>query len=247
MLQCLAMSTFMLVHGAWHGAWCWRKVLPRLKKLGHDVLAPDLPGLGLDNTPLAQVTLPMWREHLCHMLDEQPGPVVLVGHSRAGVVISEVAEHRPDKVALLVYLAAFLVPSGRCLFDLAQQDTESVLSQHMKISPDKTFATVRPSALREAFYGDCADEDFEFARAHLKPEPLVAFTTALSLSEQNFGRVPRVYIECLRDRAVPPALQRSMHAALPCREIVQLDADHSPFFSRPDELTEHLHRLAQLA
>ena len=109
------MNTFVMVHGAWHGAWCWYKLVPLLQSAGHTVIAPDLPSLGMDRTPLSQVSLDTWVEHICHVVDTASEPVVLVGHSRGGIIISEVAERRSDKIALLVYLAAYLLRDGESL------------------------------------------------------------------------------------------------------------------------------------
>lgn len=239
------MSTYLLIHGAWHGAWCWYKVVPRLESLGHRVIAPDLPSLGLDKTPVNRVSLALWRDFVSAIVDAQAEPVILVGHSRAGIVISEVAEHRPDRIRTLVYVTAFLARDGECLFDLAQQEQHpSVARANMLISEDKTSSTVRRRALREAFYGECSDEDVALAHLCVQPEPTLPMATHLKLTPANFERVPRVYIECLRDKAVAPSLQRQMYTALPCRQVLTLDTDHSPFFSRPDELTALLHGLA---
>lgn len=239
------MSTFILIHGAWHGAWCWRKVSSRLEKLGHQVIAPDLPGLGEDDTPLERVSLKLWKDHVCRILDAQPEPVVLVGHSRAGIVISEVAEQRPHRIRALVYVTAFLVRDGESLFDLAQQDLSSLVPANMVMSPDKLFSTMREESLRDAFYALSPPEDFALARRLLRPEPTAPMATPVRITEANFGRVPRIYLQCLRDQAIPPALQRQMYTATPCREVRSLDADHSPFFSAPDELTAQLHELSR--
>ncbi len=230
------MSTFLFVHGAWHGAWCWHKLVPRLEKLGHVVIAPDLPAMGRDRTPVNRVSLATWREYVCGIVDSVPGEIVLVGHSRGGIVLSEVAEHRPDRVRTLVYLCAFLLRDGECLFDLAGSDESSLVPPNMVMSEDKSFSTMRSEALRDAFYGECSDEDVALARLCVQPEPSVPLATPVKITGDNFGRVPRVYVECLRDRAIPIALQRRMHSASPCQRVLALDTDHSPFFSRPDEL-----------
>jgi pimeloyl-ACP methyl ester carboxylesterase len=233
------MSTFLLVPGAWHGAWCWHKLVPRLEKLGHTVLAPDLPSLGRDRTPVNRVSLATFRKHVCAIVDNAPGQVVLVGHSRAGIVISEVAEHRPERIRMLVYLAAFLPRNGECLFDLAG-DPASLVPPNRVMSEDKSSSTIRDEVLRDAFYGECSDEDVALARLCIQPEPTVPLATPVKLTDANFGRVPRVYVECLRDRAVPISLQRKMQAASPCQRVLALDTDHSPFLSRPDELASVL-------
>ncbi len=234
------MSTFLLVHGAWHGAWCWHKVMSRLEKMGHTVIAPDLSALGRDRTPVNRVSLAMWREQICRIVDSVPEQVVLVGHSRGGIVISEVAEHRPRRIRTLVYLSAFLARDGECLFDLAGSDETSLVPPNMVMSEDKSFSTMRDEALRDAFYGECSDDDFALARLSVQAEPTLPLATPLQITDANYGSVPRVYIECLRDKAIPIALQRRMQAALPCRQVLALDSDHSPFFSRPDELAAHL-------
>lgn len=231
------MSTFILVHGSWHGAWCWYKLVPRLEKLGHTVIAPDLPSLGRDRTSVNRVSLTTWRKHVCDIVDRTPGQVVLVGHSRGGIVISEVAEHRPQRVQTLVYLCAFLLRDGQSLFDVAGSDDTSLVPANMVMSEDKTSSTIRDEILRDAFYGACSDEDVALARLCIQPEASVPLATPLKLSAENFGSVPRVYVECLRDRAIPIALQRRMQANWPCQRVLALDTDHSPFFSRPDELT----------
>ena len=81
------MATFVLIHGAWHGGWCWRKVVPHLEAAGHTVIAPDLPSHGDDPTPAAEVTLDDYVRRVCEILDAQDEPVVLVGHSMGGLLV----------------------------------------------------------------------------------------------------------------------------------------------------------------
>ncbi len=239
------MSTFLFVHGAWHAAWCWHKLVPRLEKSGHVVIAPDLPAMGRDRTPVNRVSLASWRKHVCGILDGIAEPVVLVGHSRGGIVISEVAEHRPDRIQTLVYLCAFLPRDGESLFDLAGHDDTSLVPGNMVMSEDKSSSTMRDEVLRDAFYGECSDDDVALARLCVQPEPTLPLATPVKLTSENFGRVPRVYVECLRDRAIPVALQRRMCEASPCERVFTLDTDHSPFLSRPDELAALLAEIAR--
>jgi len=234
------MSTFILIHGAWHGAWCWYKLVPRLEKAGHTVIAPDLPAMGRDRTSVKRVSLATWRDHICELLDAASEPVVLVGHSRGGIVISEAAQHRPHRIRTLVYLAAFLPANGESLFDIAGRDTLSLVGPNMMMSDDKTSSVIRAEALREAFYGECSDEDFALARLCVQAEPTVPLATPVQITAERFGTVPRIYVECLRDKAIPLSLQRQMQAATPCQRVAQIDTDHSPFFSRVDELASLL-------
>ncbi len=92
------MSTYVLVHGAWHGSWCWEKVVPLLEQAGHQVEALDLPGHGQDKTPIREITLAAYTNRVCETLDAQAEPVILVGHSLGGMVITQAAEERPAKI-----------------------------------------------------------------------------------------------------------------------------------------------------
>ncbi len=239
------MSTFVLVHGGWNGGWCWEKVVPLLEEAGHEALAPDLPGSGDDPTPIPEVSLQGYADRISGVLDAQPGPVVLVGHSSGGTAVSQAAEQRPDKVELLVYLAAFLLRDGETLFGVGENETGSLVLPNLVVSEDGASATIREEVVREALLHDCSEEDAERAKARFAPQALAPFATPLSLTEGNFGRIPRAYIRTLRDRAISPPFQEWMHERLPGREVLTMDTSHSPFFSAPEELAGHLEVLAR--
>jgi pimeloyl-ACP methyl ester carboxylesterase len=230
------MTTFLLIHGAWHGAWCWSKLAPRLEAMGHRVLALDLPGHGDDKTPVAQVTLQSYVDRVCAVLDHQSEPAVLVGHSMGGLVITGAAEQRWPQVKTLVYLCAFLPRDGQSLLQLAQDDHDSLILPNLVVAEDGASATLREDVIKDAFYADCSDEDVVRARSLLVPQSLAPLSTPVTITEANFGRVPRVYIEALRDRAIAPSLQKRMYADSPCRAVLTLDTSHSPFLSAPDDL-----------
>jgi pimeloyl-ACP methyl ester carboxylesterase len=229
------MSTFVLVHGSFHGGWCWEHVVPRLTAAGHRVWAPDLPGRGGDPAQ----TLDAYAERIADTVAAQREPVVLVGHSMGGVVVTTVAEKVPDKLARLVYVCAFLPRSGQSLLELAKTDGESQLLRHLVIDEARGLHHVRREGAREAFYHDCSDGDATRAIERLGAEPLAVVATPVVTTPGRFGRVPRTYVECTDDRAVGPSLQRRMHAAQPCR-VVPLASSHSPFYSQPEALTRIL-------
>ena len=238
------MSTFVLVHGAWHAGWSWEKVVPLLEGRGHEVVVVDLPGHGDNDAPVSEVTLAAYGDHVATVLDEQDEPVVLVGHSMGGLAISEAAERRPQKIELLVYLTAFLLPNGRTLLDVAQADEEAIVFQNADIDEEKGIVAIRDDAAKDVFYGDCSEEDVERAKERLIPQPLAPFATPVSVGEA-FGRVRRTYIECLQDRAIGPATQRRMHTETPCEQVISMETSHSPFLSAPEELAGHLDSLAR--
>ncbi len=235
-----AMSTYVLIHGAWHGAWCWERVAPALRADGHRVVTPDLPGHGDDRTPTREVTLPAYVDRVCGILDAAPEPVVLVGHSMGGIVITEAAERRPEKVRNLVYVTAFLPRDGESLVDIASKDPEALVMPNLVMSEDKASATLRPEAVRDAFYGACSAEDAARAAARLVPQALAPFQTRVHTTSGGWGRVPRAYVGCLRDRAITPPVQRRMREASPCGQVATLDTDHSPFYSASGELVDRL-------
>ena len=239
------MSTFVLVHGGWNGGWCWEKVVPLLEEAGHKVEAPDLPGSGDDPTPTPEVSLQGYADRIAQVLDAQPEPVALVGHSSGGAVISQAAEQRPDKVKLLVYLAAFLLRDGEVLFSVGENDTGSLILPNLVMSEDGSSATIREDVIREGLLHDCSDEDVKRAKFRFAPQALAPFATPLALSEGNFGQIPRAYIETLQDRAVSPPFQKEMYEKLPCQKVVSMNTSHSPFFSAPEELAGHLEFLAR--
>jgi pimeloyl-ACP methyl ester carboxylesterase len=234
------MSKYVLIHGAFHGGWCWKKIIPHLEKQGHKVVAPDLPGHGEDKRPINEITLQAYTDRVCQILDKQSEPVILVGHSMGGVVITQVAEYRPEKIKKLVYLAALLLQNGEFLRQYAELDIEAFVMPNLIMSEDRRYATVKEEALKEIFYADCSDEDIEFAKSHLVPQALAPLATPVSTTEENFGRVPRVYISCLRDKAISPPIQEKLYKALPCEKVIHLDTSHSPFFSASEELAKHL-------
>jgi len=234
------MSTYVLIHGAWHGGWCWDKVVPLLEKEGHKVEAPNLPGHGNDKVPIPEISLQAYADRVCQILDSQPEPVILVGHSMGGVVITQTAEYRPGKIKTLVYLTAFLLQKGEFLLQHAEGDKEALVLPNLIMAEDQSYATVKEEALKEVFYGDCSDEDVRRAKSLLVAQAAAPFATPVNTTEEKFGRVPRVYISCLRDKAISPAVQEKMYTALPCEKVISMDTSHSPFFSAPEELAGHL-------
>lgn len=232
-------STFILIHGAWHGAWCWHKLIPLLEASGARVIAPDLPSMGADTSPAESVTLDSWARFVAGLAERETG-CRLVGHSRAGVILSRAAELAPGHVGRLVYLSAYLLRVGDSVAAEARRDSGSLIAANMIPSRSGVTCALRPEVLREVFYGDCTDADFALAAARLSPEPLKPLATSLRITDAAFGTVPRHYIETTRDRAVSLDAQRRMQAALPCETVSTLDAGHSPFLSQPEALARIL-------
>lgn len=230
------MATYVLIAGAAHGGWCWHKVVPLLEARGHRVLAPDLLGLGADRTPVAELSLQSWIDQIVDLVSAQPEPVVLVGHSRGGIVISSVAERIPDRIGRLVYLTAFLLKDGQSLGDVARTDERSVIGPNLVIDEAAGTWLIRPEVAVHGFFADCSPEDLDYTFQRLRPEPLFSMTTPIHVTGERFGTVRRDYIECLQDNAITIDCQRRMRAELPCHAVTTLNTSHSPFMSSPEEL-----------
>ena len=233
---------FVLVHGAWHGAWCWYKIVAGLEAAGHRATTLDLPSAGIDGTPAAPVTLQTQADRVIALLDTLPDPVILVGHSAGGPVVSTVAEARPDKIAKLVYVTA-LLPDGESITSVIGQDPDSLVAGSLMILPDGTVK-IRDEAARALFYGLSDDADVALARALLKPVGFLPNINPVAIGP-GFARVRRFYVACRRDRAITHGFQQAMIAALPCEKVFTINSDHSPFFSRPAALLRALGVIAR--
>lgn len=261
------MATFIFLHGSFHAAWNWHKVIPLLSLAGHSSIALDLPGHGRDETPANRVFLSTYVEAVIDCVQAQKDGVVLVAHSRNGIVISQVAERVPHKIRGLIYLAAYLVPDGKSMMDYAVTDDESLVVANTELALNRKYLPMimrifrseliqrvgafllplkmqshrlRRSTYRAALYHDCDDSIVELANVLLEKESNWAGFSPMRLSKEMYGTVRKVYIECLQDRAVTLPLQRLMLAKTPCDFVYSMDTSHSPFFSAPELLTEHL-------
>jgi pimeloyl-ACP methyl ester carboxylesterase len=233
-----ASQTYVLVHGAFAGGWSWERLVTQLEANGDEVITLDLPAHGDDPIAPEQATLQAYSDVVVEALDGASKPVVLVGHSMGGLVVSQAAEARPEKVAKLVYLAAFLVEDGTSLLAAAGGDPESTLQDF--VATDATSATLAPEGILGSFCSDCSADDAALIEEHLRPEPLAGFTTPIKVSAEKWGSVPRFYIETLQDKAIGPSKQAEFYTALPCEKVVSIDAGHCPFLTQPEALFEAL-------
>tara|TARA_B100000427_G_scaffold317936_1_gene314547 strand:+ start:742 stop:1473 length:732 start_codon:yes stop_codon:yes gene_type:complete len=231
---------FVLVHGAYHGAWCWERLIPLLAARGARVAAPDLPGHGADRTPTPALSLSLYADHVAEAVRRIEAPVTLVGHSMAGAVIAEVAERVPDALSRLVYLTAYMPTDGESILDWARRD-EDTRARAQKIDVEGVSClTVDRETVWDAFYQDASEQDLDWVFPNLRPEPMTVFRQALRLSAENFGRVPRDYVSCRQDLTITPRLQDDMLDALPARRTWDMDCGHSPFVVCPEYLAEVL-------
>jgi pimeloyl-ACP methyl ester carboxylesterase len=241
------MARFVMVHGAFAGGWTWEPLAEALQAAGHTVEAPDLPGSGDDPTPIAEVTLDAYANRVCEVLGERAEPAVVVANSMGGVVVTQAAARCPDKVAALVYVAAFLPQEGQSLLALTQlpEGAGDQVQANMVVEGDPPVATMPDEASRKAIFASCTDEVAEWAIARRGPQAVAPFTEPVELHGFDVASVPLTYVLCEQDQAIPPALQRRMLEAAGCTDVVELDTDHAPQLSRTAELAEILDRRAR--
>jgi pimeloyl-ACP methyl ester carboxylesterase len=237
-----SVNTFVLVHGGWHGAWCWNRVTVLLENAGQKVVARDLPGHGADPTPLAARPYELYVPSLCKVLEDIGDQAILVGHSSGGMIITEAAARLPFRVKGLVYLSAFLLPPGETPLQVMQFDTESILRSSLVVDTERGVSTVSRDLAKSVFYADCDQADAEWAISQLQPEPLIPRVppAAAPLAEATRTGIPRFFIECLQDRALGPKTQKKMYTESPCDAVYSLPTSHSPFLSAPASVTECL-------
>ncbi len=228
-------ETYVLVHSAWLGGWQWENVAKTLKENGHTVLTPDLPGHGNDKTSPADITMDEYVKTLTTILDQQNNPVILVGHSFNGITVSRVAELRPKKIKKLVFLTAFLLPNGGSFFGAVQGVEGSKAVENFFLSEDKTYALVKEEEIQNAFAHDISKEAFEGAKPYIVPEPAAPLSYELKITDENFGKIPKYYIECTDDKAIPIEVQRAMYNGK-VKKSYSLKSSHTPNFSQPEKL-----------
>nr|WP_315468681.1 alpha/beta fold hydrolase [uncultured Undibacterium sp.] len=235
----------ILIHGSWHGAWCWHKVVPLLRAAGHTVLIPDLPAHGRDWRMMrGRITLAAMTTSVSKLLDRLTEPAMIVAHSRGGIIAANLAERHPDKIQSCVYLAAYMLRDGERVADYFRQDKTSLVRKHLQIQRSSLTDSLPEEVQRATLYADCDEADVELARSLLTAEPSLPALTRLDLSPANYGRVPRHYIQLTQDRAVTPELQSLMIANSPCASVTTIDASHSAYFSRPVDLADAIDGIA---
>jgi pimeloyl-ACP methyl ester carboxylesterase len=234
---------FLLLHGSWHGAWCWHKIVPRLESAGHRAIAVDLPGRGRSPAYAPMVTLGRMVRAAESALPAG-GRTTVVVHSRYGIVASALAERVPDRIERTIYLASFMLPAGKRVLDYVP-DPGSMMPGNVVLDRLRLCDRLEPAAYREALYADCSDDDVTLAASLLTREPSRPALARLRLTGERYGRVPRAYIRLTEDRAVSIGLQDRLLAATAVARVESLAASHSAYFSEPDRLTKSILSLSR--
>ncbi|TKK88368.1 alpha/beta hydrolase [Herbidospora galbida] len=222
------MTTVMLVHGAWHQPKAWAKLETELHALGYATRTPALPSAG--DKPTAGV-------HddaavLARELASVEGPVVVLGHSYAGIPVTEAAAGAGN-VRRLIYLAAYMPDKGQSMYSL-----------HGLPDPEDTSGLFPlPEDPREALYADLPEPEAEQAVSELADQTVLSF--AEKVDAAAWRDIPSTYIVTGEDKAIPVALQEQMAAQ--ATEIRRISSGHSPFLSQPRRLAALIDEIVRSA
>lgn len=238
-------QTYVLVHGAWQSPYVWDEVKTNLTKKGNKVIVVELPAHGKDNTPTHTVSMDVYRDKVIDAVSKAEGKVILVGHSMGGMVVTAVAESIPSKINKLVYIGAFIPLSGQSLGELAITDPDSQLGPSLSQSADHLTLDVNQNDLTRLFINDGSPAVKQKVIDNYRSEPAIPFSNAVTLTNQNFGSVQKVYIKTLQDIVISPKLQDQMITSAGITSIYQLNTSHSPFLSKPAEVSNILLQIAK--
>lgn len=237
----------LLVHGAFHTGECWKVLEPHLAERGFEVHTLTLGGHRGNPRPPGTVSMQTYGEDVTARAEAIGRPCLLVGHSMGGMVISQAAEQRPGLFSAMIYVTAFAPPFGQSAtheLPPISQLMMAAMAAGLEQLPDGT-ALFPAEASKEVFYNCCTPEAQTFAVLGLSPQPMSGGAAPVRTSEARLGSVPKHYIECTLDQALPIESQRAMQSNMRFQSIQTLDTDHSPFLSMPVELADAIAKVAK--
>lgn len=234
------MANYLLVHGAWHGAWCWQRVLPGLIRAGHRAHAVTLTGVG-ERAHLLSPAIDLEthiQDVMAAMDAEELDDVVLVVHSYAGMLGTAVADRRPERLRHLVYLDAVLPKPGECWSSTHASATRKTRIAAAQADPLRSFPAPDPSVF------GLSDADHAWVKRRQTPHPGGPYTQMLDFDPQRVASVPRTFINCTepplgtidisRLRMVDPKFWDG--AWLPDSQVIEMKTGHDPMVSDPHGL-----------
>lgn len=231
------MSTFVLIHGAWHGGWCWRDVKVLLESSGHRVLTPTMVGLAERADLISKdLTLDFLIDDIANTFEvEDVQDAIVVGHSFGGSMISGVTERAPERITQLVYLDAAVLTNGESMFDCQPKElVEERLRAARESSGGLSLPTPDCEKLGILDAAQCA-----YVQQHLTPHPLGTYTSPLNLKRAPGDGFPCTYIPCVDPDYTPLNWSRDRARAFGW-PIIPIATGHDAMISAPDELAQIL-------
>lgn len=236
------MTTFVLLHGAFHGGWCWARVAPILRAAGHDVFTPTQTGLGERAHLLSRgITLDTFVQDLVAVLEtEELDGAVLVGHSFGGNAITGAAERVPARIRSLIYLDGLIPQSGRTPLDCV---TPEVAAHRRRLAAETGGLSVPPPD--PGFFGVPPGPDADWVRRRMTPHPFGAYDSALTYAGPPGNGKPCTYVFCTAPVYEPLASSRDYARQVPGWGWRELAAGHDAMVTHPRATAALLMELAQ--
>ena len=233
-----AHKTYVLVHGAWYGGWCWEKVAQALRAQGHTVSTPTCPGLGEQAHLLSKdISLTTFITSITnHILYQGVSDVILVGSGFAGVVISGVADRIPHLIERLVYVDAMVLASGYSVFE-SQPAAITRKRQEQVLTQGKGVAIPAPPLNA---YGKLDSETVAWVNKRLTPHPVGTYEEKLVLINPLGNGCPRTYVDCTASPFEPLVDVKKQLRTQPGWNWVELDTHHDPMIVDPAALSAYL-------
>jgi pimeloyl-ACP methyl ester carboxylesterase len=229
---------FLLIHGAWHGGWCWDGVITELEKAGHKATALTLPGHHPDDDR-SQIQFSDYVNKIIVALKEQSEPVIMVGHSSAGFLLQAAAPKVSDKVEGLIFLNAFILPNGKSQFDLVPPEVSKGMIAAAKASLDNCVPIMEEFIREVLMEAEPADlQDALISR--LVPQPIALFTTPVDTRDFDQFSVPKAIVFCKKDASMPPGVYLEMAKSLGKYKLVELDGGHEALFTNAPVVAQGL-------
>jgi len=234
---------FLLVHGSFHGGWCWSRVIPLLRAAGHEVFAPTLTGMGERSHLLRpEVGLATYIDDIRQVIEFEDlnGHVVLVGHSYSGMVIDGVAEAIPQRITRLIYLDAVVLEGGQSFFDACRPE---IMEAGRALTRTYGEGWKMPPLPPEMF-GISDEADRGWVGAKLTPQTWRSFEDRSSVQSAAGRRIPRAYIACTSPRYNPWSIDPAIRARERGFAYRELATGHDAMITAPSEVATTLIELA---
>lgn len=229
----------VLIHGAWAGAWVWEGLTAPLTELGWETSALDLPGDGFHEIAAEDTTVADFEACMADAITGGPGPVVLVGHSGGGSLVTLGAHRFPELVCGGIWIAGFLLPDGRSFDDIenavAGPGARIGVSEHIEVSADGLTSTVAPEPAMAHFFHDAPPDIGRAVAQRLTPQPAASHRLR-TVAGPAFGELPKLYVLATDDRSVLPEAQRLMCDGVANLTVTDIDAGHAPQLTQPAAL-----------
>ncbi|MDX2501937.1 MAG: alpha/beta fold hydrolase [Deltaproteobacteria bacterium] len=231
---------FVLIHGAWHGGWCWDGVIKELEKQGHTAQAPTMPGHN-PGDDRSGITFDDYVDKISSVLAKQDSPVVLAGHSSAGSLLQMAAPKTPVIIQQLIFHNAFILPDGKCQFDLVPPEASEGMTAAANASPDNCVPVIEDFVRHQLMAGESTEvQDALISR--LVPQPMALFTTPVNTAEFEKLTIPKTVLFCKDDASLPPGAYLGMAQGLGDFKLVEVSGCHESIFTNPAVVAEGLMR-----